>query len=352
MAALTTVALGCGAWSDPSLPRPPPEPADRLTEPSALCVHPEADELCLRADEVEGWLKDPELEILGVDDTPAGIQGAKVLTLRAPTDRGPAVFRAKWRSYGSEGGYHFTRRELAAYVIQKMFLEPHDYVVPPSSGRCFPIGEYRERVDREAEPSFPGAECVYGVLQYWLENVQTMVEAEDAGWFDWDDGGIYDEDLWNSSRLYRDSLAHVNLLAYLIDHADTHWAQFLIVEDPAVPVVYSVDNSLAFGADHNSDLGAHDWSHIKSPALPREAIERLRAMGDELERLQILEQLAGRGDVLAVEPPSPPAGPPDRGFSWVDGKVKVRLLRSELLGLRVRLDRLLRRIDRGELQLY
>jgi hypothetical protein len=348
VAALAFGTLAWGCQSAPTLPRPRPEPSARLTEPRSLCVRPDPTEPCLRANEVEAWLQDPDLEILDVDDTPAGIQGTEVLTLRAPSDDGPVVFRAKWRTRGGDD----TRRELAAYVIQKMFLAPHEYVVPPSSGHCFALGHYRERVDPEAEPSFPGVECVFGILQLWLEDVQTMPEAEEAGWFDWDEDGLYDPHLWEESRIYRDSLAHVNILAYLIGHSDTHWAQFLIAEDPTAPVVYSVDNNMAFGANENSDLEAHDWSQIKVPALPRESVERLRAMVDRLDRLAILEQHARSDGTLVEESPSPPAGPQDRGYDWVDGKVKVRLVQPELHGLRVRLLRLLDLVDRGEIPLY
>ena len=349
LALAALAALGGCSHSGPKLPRPRPEPAAQLTEPSALCVRPQPAAPCLRAEQVEGWLQNPELEILGVADSPAGSEGALVLTLRVAGDAGTSVFRAKWRT----GGYNGTRRELAASVVQTMFLAPHEYVIPPASGHCFALGSYRERVDPEAEPSFPGAQCVYGILQYWLENAQTMPEAEEAGWFDWSHGAVFDAALWERDRIYRDSLARVNLLAYLIHHADTHWEQFLIAKDPTTPTVYSVDNSLSFGATPNPGLRLHDWSRIKVPALPRSAVERLRPMGASLSRLENLEQYARRSDGMLVrETPSPPAGPEDRGYAWVDGKLEVRLEEREIDGLRVRLAQLLERIDGGEIPLY
>ncbi|MAQ19733.1 MAG: hypothetical protein CMN30_33640 [Sandaracinus sp.] len=344
---LSVLALGCR--SGPELPRARPEPAARLTEPSVLCLEQQPRGPCLPAARVEGWLEDPALTIVGVHEAPAGEQGAKVFTLQVPSEAGPIVFRAKWRT----GGYNGTRRELGAHVVQTMFLEPHEYVVPPASGHCFELAHYRRWVDPEAEPTFPGIRCVHGVLQYWLENAQTLPEAEEAGWFNWSEGALFDAALWERDRTYRDSLAHVNLLSHLIDHADTHWAQFLIVADPATPRVYGVDNSLSFGARQNPGLRLHDWSRIKVPALPGATIERLRSLGDRLDRLSVLEQFARRDDgVLVEEEARPPAAPGDRGYYFVEGKLKARLEQAEIDGLRARLEALLARVDGGEIELY
>ena len=61
-----------------------------------------------------------------------------------------------------------------------------------------------------------------GILSYWIEDVQTLPEAERAGWFDWE-ADLVDEDLFEDNAVYRESAANVNLLTYVIEHADSHW---------------------------------------------------------------------------------------------------------------------------------
>lgn len=332
------------------LDRPPPRPAAPLTQPTRLCVTDAPHRPCRDALEVEGWLARADLEIAGVDLTPAGIQGAQVLTLRVPGPR-PVVFRAKWRPHSTTDVKNSPRRELAAHAVQKLFLASHEWVVPPSAPHCFALDAYRAAVDPRAQATFPQAPCVYGVLQYWLENVQTLPDAETAGWFDFADDGILDDDLFDSSAVYRDAIAAVNLVTYLIGHADSHWKQFLISKDRELPVTYSVDNSMSFGAKKNTRV-RQDWSQLRVPRLPRRQVERLRAASRDLSPLAAIAELAPQGGVLAVAPAGAARGRfPQHGFEWVDGRLRVRLTATEIASLRERLYELLERIDRGEVAL-
>jgi hypothetical protein len=38
--------------------------------------------------------------------------------------------------------------------VEKLFLEPHEYVVPPTTGHRFALEHYRGALDRDATPSF------------------------------------------------------------------------------------------------------------------------------------------------------------------------------------------------------
>src|SRR5687767_13755026 len=93
------VAAGCSAY-DRTLPRPVPRAAAPLSQPARLCVTERPRRPCLEADEVERWLARPDLEIVGAAPTPAGIQGARVLTVRLPGPA-PIVFRVKWRAHST-----------------------------------------------------------------------------------------------------------------------------------------------------------------------------------------------------------------------------------------------------------
>jgi len=63
--------------------------------------------------------------------------GAKKLRLRF--DDGVEI-NVKWKRAPAEaeGWNNSPRREIAACEVQKLFLEPDDYVVPVSVPRCIP----------------------------------------------------------------------------------------------------------------------------------------------------------------------------------------------------------------------
>lgn len=343
---LTALVLGCGAADEPG--RPPPRPAAPLTLPKVLCAAGSRPaRACRPADEVERWLASPDLEILGAAGTPSGIQGARVLTLRYP---GPpaVVFRAKWRAQSTWTRKNDPRRELVAYAIQKLYLAPHEYVVPPTAAHCFPLAMYRMRVWPSARASFRDVSCVLGFLSYWLEDVEGLKGAREQGWFRSHDDAL-DDDLFEDNPHYRASVANMNLLTYLIDHADTHSAQFVIRRDPQAPAVYSVDNSMAFGVKRNTRVRV-DWARIQVPALSRRATERLRqASIDGLSSIAELELRPG-GRLVPVTPAPRHAEP--AGIRWIGGRLVVGMTVDELDMLRERLTELLLAIDRGELKLF
>ena len=59
-------------------------------------------------------------------------------------------------------------------MITNATAVPVEYVVPPTAPFCFSLAAYRARVDRNANETFPGSGCVYGVLSYWLEGVTAV----------------------------------------------------------------------------------------------------------------------------------------------------------------------------------
>jgi hypothetical protein len=324
------------------------DPAAPLSMPKVLCtagLQPAVP--CRPADEVERRLVSPDLEILGATGTPSGIQGARVLTLRTP---GPpaVVLRAKWRAQSTITSKNDPRRELVAYAIQKLYLEPSEYVVPPTAAHCFPLAVYRARVWGRAQPTVRAVPCVLGFLSYWLEDVTGLKDAGREGWFDWEDDAL-DGDLFAENPTYRDSVANMNLLTYLIDHADTHTAQFVIRRDPSAPVVYSVDNSMSFGVKRNTRV-RKDWAKIQVPALSGRHVERLRqASIDSLASIAELEpDASGR---LVPRAPRARAAEAD-GIRWRDGRLVIGMTAAELDMLRDRVTLLFLAIDRGEVRLY
>ena len=328
-----------------------PAPAAPLTEPTSLCRHKVLFESCRSAGEVEGWLAHPHLAILGSAPTPGGVQDARVLTLRVPT-LPPVVFRAKWRAESTATRRNSPRRELAAYAVGKLFLDEREYVVPPTVPHCFPLDEYREKIDKAARPSFRGTQCVYGILSYWLEDVQSLGAARKAGWFHGARGHVFDRKLFDGNETYHDSMATVNLFTYLIAHADSHAANFVITSDRDEPFVYSIDNSLSLGLARNAKLAPEDdWSRLRVPALPRDAVERLRKAASRVDELRSCAELERRdGQLIVVERRS--SAPPRDGMDWVEGRLRVGLTASEIAGVRDRIARLSERAAHDQLKLY
>lgn len=316
-AAVGLLELGCSASLD--------GPAAPLTPPTALCTASRTDASCRPADQVAEWLRRPDLEILGSTAAPLGKQHARVLTVAVSTPGGRVVFRAKWRDNSGAHSLNIPRRELGAYAVQRLFLEPRDWVVPPTAGHCFELESYRHRVDREAEPTFDGIPCVLGFLSYWLEDARTVEAAEDEGWIASENPN--DPELVGESPAYRASLANLNLLSHLIDHGDSHADQFVLTRGVGGPRVYLVDNSIAFSTYRNPAIGHDwDWSVLHVRALARSSVERLAALTEpDVLRLRVIEQYVERDGMLVPAAATEPGRDTDGGLRWAGTALQIGL---------------------------
>ncbi len=241
----------------------------------------------------------------------------------------------KW-ARSAPGGETFNnnpRYELAAYEIQKLFLDESEYVVPPTVARAFPLDWYRE-LEPGATATFTGTQSVMVVLQYWLVNVTGT--------------DFWDEDRFQADTLYARHLANFNILTHLIFHGDQNAGNYLISRSPENPRVFSVDNGLAFSGEV-SDRG-HHWRRLRVDRLPASTVERLRGMTRE-ELVRRLETVAefrvlDDGTLEAVEP-----GPnlqPRRGVRRSEDRIQLGLTAREINGVWRRLEGLLRDVDRGD----
>ena len=72
------------------------------------------------------------------------------------------------------------RKVVAAYHLQKLFLDPEDYLVPTSILHCAPVdvhtgaarGQIIASLGSGARASIPNSKCVFGVLSVWLKDVK------------------------------------------------------------------------------------------------------------------------------------------------------------------------------------
>jgi hypothetical protein len=324
------------------------------TPPATLCVDPRPSAPCRTATAVEGWLHRPDIEIVAVSEPEKGKQGTRILTLAVPHGDDRIVFRAKWRSIATSSKLNNPRAELAAYAVQRLVLEPHEYVVPPARGHCFELEHYRAHVDVDADepPSFAKTNCVYGILSYWLEGALTLKLAAKAGWFR--SGVPYDAALFARNASYRQSVADMNLFAHLISHGDAHPNQFVVTGGPARPLVYMVDNSTSFTSFRNKTIerGA-DWSEIIVPALRRAVVERLGALDpSHLDTLAVVEQYELRDGILVPTRRTPATSQRSSGFRWMGNELQVGLTEAEIAMLRSRIAALVARAASGDTRIF
>lgn len=203
-----------------------------------------------------------------------------------------SVLLVKWANAPPNGAGRFNnepRYEVAAYRLQKLFLDEPDYVVPTTVLRAFPIAFVRAHMP-EAKPTFktvPGSVLV--ALQYWLSAVTP-------------------DDFWDQKRARQDTAyaRHVgdfNILTYVIRHSDANAGNYLISTEASNPRVFSVDNGVAF-ASEESDRGA-PWRELLVERLPRRTVERLKAITrPQLEQaLGVLAEYEIRDSTLVAVAP-------------------------------------------------
>lgn len=316
------------------------EPEPKLSPPATICKIPALDDkaFCLpeRADTL---LRTGRFDILQVRKPTSGLGGALIFFLEFPDDH--FVIKAKWKT-SKKGGHGFNnepRKELAAYKAQSLFLKPEEFVVPPTVGKCITTATIHDKVPDAAE-TFDGAPCVFGVLTYWLNNVNAD-QVLDASRFD-------------SDPAYRQSVANLNLLTYLIDHHDTRPSNFLVSTDKAHPRTFSIDNGLAFSGYRNPlfMFTKTNWAKILVPALPREQLERLRKLTRrDLDTLLTVSQYSVTSSGMVEVPPTS-AFSESSGVRREGDVIQFGLTRKEVDGVAVRLKALLERVDRGEIKVF
>lgn len=287
-------------------------------------------------DELEERLKHESFEVLGMMPS-RGIPDERTqrVTLRFADSTRMLV---KWAP-APRGGEAFNNRpryELAAYELQKLFLEPGEYVVPPTVARCFPPQFYGALED-DSPATFYGVDDVLVVLQYWMWNVRG--------------GEVMDEDRLKWDPVYAKHVGNVNVFSFLARHYDSNVGNFLISEDPTRPRVFAVDNGLAFNSE-KSNRGT-DWAELRVERLPKETVDRLRALDEErLHRaLGVVAQFEVRNGHLVPVAPGPNLNP-DRGTVWEDGILQLGLTDGEIDDVYDRVEQLLERVDEGDVALF
>jgi hypothetical protein len=325
-------ALACSTASPP----PPPGWLAQLAAAPRLAAGPA---WSLPPDRIEHLLETAAIEPLEQHRTAAGATGAERVTAWVPRLGRSLVLKWKRAPSGDlEGLDNSPRKEIAAYEVQRWFLDPDEYVVPPTAGRCVPLAVER-RIHPEARPNLPGVRCVFGVYALWLDDVRTTDR-------------LYDPERFYREAAYARRLADYNLLTYLIDNRDAREANVLVSTDPADRRVYAIDNGIAFDP-WVYNFFADGWRRIRVPALPEEAVERLRRVTrTQVDQLAVLaEFIRDRDGVLRAVRPGEPLER-GRAVCFRHGVLQLGLTKRERDGVWDRIQELLRRVDSGRVPVF
>jgi hypothetical protein len=292
----------------------------------------------LSPDVIEVLFESGEIHLRGRKGAGGGVTGASKVTLYSPEH--DLTLAAKWKTVPLwlESWNNSPRRELAAYEVQKLFLEPQDYVVPPTAVRCLPLDEYREFFG-DVKPTFDDTKCVLGVLALWLENV--TIESE-----------LLDQPRFAADANYAYHLTNFNVLTFLIDHKDGRSNNFLVSKNEDDRRVFAIDNGISFDA-WIWNWFVPNWNDIRVPAIREETVERLRGVkAEQIERLGVVAELHLEDDGFYRLTEAGRNLDPEEGARTAPGVVQFGLTEDEVDDVGEQIEELIEMVETGALPVF
>jgi hypothetical protein len=288
---------------------------------------------------IERQLLAPRLELLNLDRSrPIDNDRNRRVTLAGPD--GEPLMDVHWKPVAPPGtGFNNEPRyELAAYRLQRLFLDEAEYVVPPTVLRAMPVEEHRFILPL-AEPTIRFTQSVLFLLSYWIRNLG--VDTVDP----------FDRSLFDMDEVYARHFANANTLTYLIEHKDGNHGNLLVSMDAFNRRVFSVDNDVSFRSDR-SDKGVR-WRTLHVDRLPATTVARLRELTRERldAELAVLAEFRIVNGELEAVPPGENLGV-TRGLRIRDDRVQFGLTRAEIGDVERRIQRLLSDVDRGRITTF
>jgi hypothetical protein len=277
-----------------------------------------------------------ELVVVETEQARPKIEGDRSARVVLGGSGGEPELAARWKPVAPPGhGFNNEPRyELAAYGLQKLFLEECEYVVPPVVLRAMSPEEHRHyRTD--GKPTLRDSPAIVFLLSYWLADVSNR--------------DPWDPARFDSDPRYARAWGNLNILTHLIDHKDSNIGNLLISRHPEDPRVFAVDNDVAFRSEA-SDVG-DAWRRLQVDRLPHATIERLRTISlSQLQQaLGVLAEFERRDGLLI---PVERAGvnlSPRRGVRVAPDRVQFGLTSLEIRDIMNRIGRLLSEVDRGRI---
>jgi len=315
-----------------------------LTDEAILCGLDSLDEdtFCMPGETFERWLREGELSILDGKVTSSGASGAmKVLVeLKHPDAPEDLVFHMKWKpAAGAWNGLNNSpRKEIAAYQLQKMYLDQQDWPVPPTVMRCLPIQPGHTVEKRAGEKDI---DCAWGLASYWLSHIDTP--------------GMVDWERVDNDEEYKRAITTLNLYMYLIGHRDAHYYNWLLTTGNGPLRGISIDNGISFSGFNNFTKKKEDWKGLMSPAYPKNVVDRLREVSDaDLAELHVV----GRWNVVGRDFQRDGDGglelPARKPWFYrrKQGLYMHGLRQGELRTIRRKIRKLLRKVDSGKIPTF
>ena len=274
--------------------------------------------------------------------TAQGISGADKVLVTFPGLHKDIKF--KWKpalseAKGFENYDNSISRNLATYQIQKLFLNPEDYVIPTSLVFCAPSETYTDVVGLEAIPQIEGSDCVLGNLSVWTLNAKIP-------------DSVLDKERFLTDPTYAYFISNLNILAYLVEHRDGRDGNILVSKDDSQPQFFIIDNDTTFGTNPYNPF-ANNWNIIRAPALRKETIDRLRELKrEDLDFLGVVAQLDRDSDnVFRNVTPGKNMGPKKPARISKDS-VQFGLTKEQIHDVRKRLKKLIKQVDSGEIPVF
>jgi len=281
-----------------------------------------------------------EFESLGIEGTAKGMTGAMKARLFLPAEKKEIKFKFKKNVPGWLDSYNTSpRKELAAYEVQKLFLEPEDYVVPTAFPFCSPREIYMKVSQEYTAATVKGTDCVLGLASIWIVNVEHPKK-------------LYEESRFLKEPTYAYFMSNFNILTYLIQHRDAREGQWLVSKDEKRRQVFSIDNGIAFDF-WPYNFFRRQWDVIHVPALRKDSIDRLRKIQrQDLNVLGVIAQLELDENGILQPKPVGENLDPNKGAMFKDGTVQFGLTKSEIDNLWGRIQALITDVDSGKIAVF
>jgi hypothetical protein len=281
------------------------------------------------------------MNVISDEGAGAGVTGARKIVIDVGHQDEHITLKAKNFPLSLDGPNNSPRRELAAYAIQHFFLDPVDFVVPTFGVRCIPLEVWKTR--NTGEPAHvPGTECALTSYAFWLKDV-TLPDP------------LYDEQRFSTDARYAYNLANFNLLTYLVNHHDQRSGNVLVSKNDEDRRVFAIDNGTTFGQFFFNWFypPSFAWREIRVPAIPRNAVNRLRKLTEEdLEALGVIMQLeADQDGILRIEEPGDPIDE-EEGVNVRGTTLQLGLTEDEIEDVWERIEDLLEDIDDGKIDIF
>jgi len=288
--------------------------------------------------ELEQVLQSEPLRIVSAEVSRPKAKGDTTLKAEvAFGGRPPLRIKLRAASPGADEFNNVPRYDLAAYELQKLLMDASDYVVPPTALRMVPRSEL-SAYSPKVKPTFPGADDVLGVVQYWLQEVTARAD-------------VLDQQRLQTDAVYARHIGQLNVFTYLIEHADSNLGNVLISTAPEGARVFAIDNGVAFASEggNRGEL----WKSMRVKRLPADIVARLRKIteADLIQHLGVVAQWELQDGRYVSLPPRGNLAP-GVGVRRKGATIQLGLTRREISGVWNQAEQLLKMIDDGRIVAY